>query len=389
MTSTTDLDEPLLVKSRRFQSFVDSMPIAMILADPAGTIRAVGRKVHEDFGYRPEELVGQNLTVLMAEPHRERHDDYIARYLETGEQRIIGAPRIENALHKNGHAIAVEVNIGEAEIGGEQYFVGLLRPIESVISDRSQMQTMLAELAHISRVSAMGALATAIAHELNQPLTAIANYAEGARDRLAAREDAEGLAEVIAAIDQCRAQSLRAGQLLHRLREFVKPGESETQSVAVEKLVDDTISLALINGYRQSVVINRDIEHGLPALQIDPIQAEQVLFNLLRNAFEAMSDRPETVHRMRIAARAVGPHTVRITVEDTGPGIDPDVRDTIFQSFVTTKAGGMGVGLAICRQIVETFGGRLELADDDCTLSGACFALTLPAGTAGEGEGEG
>lgn len=384
MTSADTVDQALPVNGDRFQAFMDSMPIAMIVADTGGIIRAAGSKVEEDFGYCPSELVGQNLNVLMAEPHRERHDGYIDHYLKTGERRIIGSPRVENALHKNGHAIAVEVNIGETSITGERFFIGFLRPIQSVVSDRNQMQTMLAELAHISRVSAMGALATAIAHELNQPLTAIANFAEGARDRLAKRDDADDLSEVIDAIDKCRAQSLRAGQLLHRLREFVKPGETEARTVAVERLVDDTISLALINGYRQSVVIDRDIEPGLPLLKIDAIQAEQVLFNLLRNAFEAMSDQHETVHRMRISATALGQHSVRITVEDTGPGVDRDIRDQIFDSFVTSKAGGMGVGLAICRQIVETYGGSLELCDE-CKLSGACFALTLPAAPNGEG----
>lgn len=384
MSSAEELDAPLSLGSDQLQAFMDSMPLALIIADPSGTIRAAAQSVHKDFGYRPEELVGQNVNILMAEPHRERHDDYIARYLETGERRIIGAPRVENALHKNGHAIAVEVNIGETVIGGERLFLGFLRPIQTVVSDRNQMQTMLAELAHISRVSAMGALATAIAHELNQPLTAIANFAEGARDRLAKREDAGELVEIIDAIDKCRAQSLRAGQLLHRLREFTKPGETDTRTVAVEQLVDDTISLALINGYRQSVVIDRDIEPGLPLLKIDAIQAEQVLFNLLRNAFEAMSDQHETVHRMRISATAIAQHSVRITVEDTGPGVDRDIRDHIFDSFVTSKAGGMGVGLAICRQIVETYGGSLELSEG-CKLNGACFALTLPAAPNGEG----
>ncbi|WAT16718.1 PAS domain S-box protein [Aurantiacibacter sp. MUD11] len=367
---------------------MDNMPIAMILADRGGIIRAVGNKIEDDFGYRPDELVGRNLHILMSSPHRERHDGYISRYLETGERRIIGAPRIENALHKNGHAIAVEINIGETELGGERMFIGFLRPIEAVRSNRQQIQTMLAELAHISRVSAMGALATAIAHELNQPLTTIANFAAGARDRLAAREDSEELEEVIAALDNCGNQAVRAGQLLHRLREFVEPGDHESDAVPVEELVDATISLALINGYRRSMVIDRNIPHGLPPVRIDAIQAEQVLYNLLRNAFDAMSDGPDKQHRIELSACKVGESAVAIAVEDSGPGVPADLRDKIFQSFVTTKSGGMGVGLSICRQIVESFGGTLEL-DGRSKLGGARFVMTLPCGFPDVDAGEG
>lgn len=358
---------------------MDSMPIAMFLVDCEGGIRAVGAKTQEDFGYQSSDLVNHNVNVLMSSPHRERHDAYIARYLKTGERRMIGCPRIENALDNSGHAIAVEVNIGEVMLGDQRMFVGFLRPIESTVSNRQQLQNMLAELAHISRVSAMGALATAIAHELNQPLTTIANFAAGARDRLAAREDSGDLEEVIAAIDHCGNQALRAGQLLHRLREFIEPSAKDAEFVSVEKLVDDTISLALINGYRRSMVIDRDIPHDLPPVRIDAIQAEQVLYNLLRNAFEAMSEKHETQHHLELKAYRVGEHSVAISVEDSGPGVPPEMRQRIFQNFITTKPGGMGVGLSICRQIVESFGGTLELGEPG-RLGGAKFVMTLPCG---------
>ncbi|GAA0273291.1 hypothetical protein GCM10009127_12170 [Alteraurantiacibacter aestuarii] len=378
MTVFIDDDLPLALDSAQMSSFMDIMPIAIILADQQGIIRAAGRAVENHIGYAPKELVGQNLKILMASPHRERHDGYIARYHETGERRIIGNPRIENARHKNGHAIAVEVNVGETMIEGQPYFLGFLRLIEADATDRQQIQTMLSELAHVSRVSAMGALAAAIAHELNQPLTSIANFAAGARERLLARDDAEELAEVTDVLDICSRQAVRAGHLLHQLRDFLRPAEAGAELVSVEALVDATISLALINGYRRTIELDVDVPGNLPLLMIDHVQAEQVLFNIVRNAFEAMQDDHERPHKVRITARALDAGMIEIAIEDSGPGIDPSVQGRVFDSFVTTKPRGMGVGLTICRQIVEAHGGSID-ADNSTALGGALFRLQLPA----------
>lgn len=378
MITIADGDAPLALDSAQLRTFLDIMPIAMILADRDGIIRAAGHTVEDHFGYSPGELVGQNVSILMGSPHQARHDGYLRHYQETGEKRIIGRPRIENARHKNGHAIAVEVNVGETELDGRPYYLGLLRLIEATETNPQQIQTMLSELAHISRVSAMGALSTAIAHELNQPLTSISNFAEGARDRLKQRADADELGEVIEALEICSEQAVRAGQLLHRLREFLKPPAQQTEQVAVEEIIDATISLALINGYRRKIELDLDVPDNLPLLCVDHVQAEQVLFNLVRNAFEAMENDLEHAHKVRISARALDRAMVEIKVEDSGPGIDPKVRDKVFDSFVTTKRDGMGVGLAICRQIVEAHNGHLE-AGDSKELGGAMFRLTLPS----------
>lgn len=378
MITIADGDVPLALDSAQLRSFLDIMPIAMILADHDGIIRAAGHTVEEHFGYSRDELVGQNVSILMGSPHQARHDGYLRHYQETGEKRIIGKPRIENARHKNGHAIAVEVNIGETVIEGHPYYLGFLRLIEAAETNPQQIQTMLSELAHVSRVSAMGALSTAIAHELNQPLTSISNFAEGACDRLKQRADAEDLGEVIEALEICSEQAVRAGQLLNRLREFLKPPAHKTELVPVEEIVDATISLALINGYRRKIELDLDIPGNLPLLRVDHVQAEQVLFNLVRNAFEAMEDDLDHPHKVRISAHELADDKVEILVEDSGPGIDPKVCDRVFDSFVSTKRDGMGVGLAICRQIVESHKGRLVAGESEA-LGGAKFSLTLPS----------
>ena len=361
-------------------AFLATMPLAMIVADRNGTICACSSKVEEQLGYSEADLKGQDLAILMGSPHAERHASYLRRYHETGERRIIGNPRLENVRHKNGHALAAEITVGEAEIDGRQMFIGILRLLERQESNR-QTQTLLEQLAHVSRVSAMGALSTAIAHELNQPLSIIANLAEGAQTMLRRRPDAEDLGEIIAVLDKCSQQAVKAGQLLHRLREFVRSGEVQPRPLGVDKLVDDTISLALINGYRRTVTIERDLPPGLPPLLVDPLQAEQVLFNLMRNAFEAMDPVTDRAHVLRISARLADKGFVALTVSDSGPGIDPDIHATLFQSFVTTKVGGMGVGLSICREIAESYGGTLDL-DGESALGGAAFTVTFPVAPA-------
>lgn len=377
--------EPAELSRHRLRAFFQIVPVAMVMADPSGTIRAVSQRTGELFGYAEDELIGQNVRILMGSPHRERHDGYLASYLKTGERRIIGNPRVENAQHKDGHAIAVEITIGETEWAGETLYLGVLRPLEAQESNRQQIQTMLSELSHMSRISAMGALATAIAHELNQPLAIISNFTEGAREILCKRTDADELQDVIDVLEQCSQQAVRAGQLLHRLRDFVKSGNPLQSTVPPEEIVDASISLALINGYRRTVTIDRRVEANLPPLGIDPLQGEQVLFNLIRNAFEAMEQVTDRAHRMIITVRRASPGFIEFAVEDNGPGIDPEIRNTLFASFVTTKAGGMGLGLPICRQIVEACGGWL-IDEQPQDLEGARFVFSLPVAAAADAE---
>ena len=354
----------------------------MIVIDESGLIQGFGRAAEEMFGYSEAEVVGRNVSMLMAPPHRERHDQYIARYHATGEKRIMGTLRVENACDKQGRFFPVEISIGEAHAQGLRFYVGFLRDAGTTAASHRKINAIMAELAHTSRVSSMGALATAIAHELNQPLTSIANYAAGVRDVLLQRSNAED-EELIRILDLCSRQAVRSGQLLHRLREFVKGGEPLVESLHVEQLVDEAIKLALINGYRRHVRITTDIPPDLPLLRVDRLQLEQVLFNLIRNGFEAMDAERTGGHAMHIAARLAS-GMVEVSVCDSGSGIDPSVRDNLFDNFVTTKGGGMGVGLAICRQIVESYGGRIW-SDNDSELGGARFSIALPADDAGPG----
>lgn len=363
-----------------------AVPLAVIIIDRQGTIRAFSKMAEELFGYRLDEIIGRNIRVLTPPAIADQHDGFLEQHRNTGENRIIGSNRIEMARHRAGHHFPVELRVTELRIGGERGYIGFLRGIGGTDLQNRDARSMLADLAQASRVSAMGALATSIAHELNQPLTNIANYTKGLCNLVAREDEFRGRDEVIRILEECSSQAIRAGQLIHRLRDFVRGGVPESGPNLVPDLIRDATALAMINGFKRSIHLVYDLESGLPPVEVDHLQAQQVLFNLLRNAFEAV-DITDGDHRhdILIGARLLDCGFVEMRVEDDGPGIDPAIAGSLFDSFVTTKGGGMGVGLAICRQIVEAYGGRIW-ADRSEALGGAAFHFTLPISHAPGGE---
>ena len=372
-----------LSQGEQLRVILEASPSAMIVIDDAGIIRGFGKAAQKLFGYSEAEAIGHNIGMLMAPPHAARHDAYLKRYHTTRERRMMGFTRVENACDCQGHIFPVEITIGEAQADGRTYYIGFLRDVGEQLADRRQLRDILDELAHASRVSAMGAFATAIAHELNQPLTAIANYAEGVRDMLARRTEMADREQLVDILDKCSKQAVRAGQLIHRLRDFVRGGQPKIELVDASALVDNSVTLAMINGFRRNVRLETDIPRGLSQVAVDPVQAQQVLFNLIRNAFEAMHADDSAGHRLRISVLPHDENQIEFVIEDSGSGIDPEVADRMFESFVTTKGGGMGVGLSICKQIVESYGGAIW-ATQSAGLGGAAFHFTLPAGRASD-----
>lgn len=373
-----------MTASEQLRVILETSPAAMVVIDGKGRIHGFGKAAQRLFGYAADEAIGQNVSILMASENAQRHDCYLKRCAETGERRMIGHTRVENARARDGKIFPVEISLGEARSQGTACFVVFLRDVTEQLADRRQTRDMLAELAHASRMSTMEAFATAIAHELNQPLTAIANYAEGLRDLLSARTDIENRQEYVDILDTCSKQAVRAGELLHRLRDFVRTGEPHVELVDADSLIDNSLTLALTDRFRQNVIVERDIAQDLPLFAADRLQAQQVLFNLIGNAFEAMHASESGGHKLRIDARIHDDRHIEFIVEDSGPGIDPAVADRMFENFVTTKGGGLGVGLAICRQIVEANGGSIWPANAD-KLGGASLHFTLPIGAAQAG----
>ena len=355
------------------RSILETVPDAMVIIDAKGRILSFSKAAERLFGFAEAELVGENVSTLMPSPDRERHDGYLERYLKTGEKRIIGIGRLVTGRRRDGTTFPMELSVGEATIGDERVFTGFIRDLTERQEYEKRLHTVQAELAHVSRVTAMGTLATSIAHELNQPLTAIANYVETASTMLADNPDSDAIASVRWALDECANEAVRAGQIVRRLRDYISRGETERQVVSLARLVNEASALAFVGAGTQTVDLTVNIAERDLVL-VDRVQIQQVLLNLIRNAVEAMQDLPHG--RLTISAVRRESGFIEVIVSDSGPGLAPEIADNLFAPFHSTKATGMGVGLSISRTIVEAHEGRIWA--DPSPYGGMSFHFTLP-----------
>jgi two-component system, LuxR family, sensor kinase FixL len=361
-------------RAAHMQSILDTVPEAMVVIDERGDIHSFSSTAERLFGYRAAEVAGKNVKMLMPSPYREEHDGYLQRYMRTGERRIIGIGRVVVGQRKDGSTFPMELAVGEMHSGAQHFFTGFIRDLTEHQQTEARLQELQAELVHVSRLTAMGEMASALAHELNQPLSAIANYMKGSRRLLESNADARA-DQVRDAMDKAADQAIRAGQIIRRLRDFVARGESERRVEDVKKLVEEASALALVGAKDKGVRVRFEFAPSVDFVLADKVQIQQVLLNLIRNAIEAMEgrDRRELV----VSTAPAADNLVAISVADTGSGIAPEVGAQLFQPFVTTKAQGMGVGLSISRTIIEAHGG--SIAPRPNSGGGTVFSFTLPA----------
>jgi two-component system, LuxR family, sensor kinase FixL len=371
--SITASAEQVLAREAHLKSILETVPDAMIVIDERGTIHDFSSAAQRMFGYPAEVAVGQNVRMLMPAPYRQGHDGYLARYLTTGERRIIGIGRVVVGERKDGSTFPMELAVGEMRSNDRRYFTGFIRDLTERQKTDARLQELQSELVHISRLTAMGEMATTLAHELNQPLSAIANYMKGVR-RLLERHGGEHSAMMQDAMDKAAAQALRAGEIVRRLRDFVSRGETERRVESIAKLMEEASALALVGAKEQDIRVRTQFDLGVDLVLADKVQVQQVLLNLMRNAVEAMAG---AARRDLLLSTAAGEDSVAvINVADSGPGIDPEIAAQLFQPFVTTKLHGMGVGLSISRTIVEAHGGRIWTEPNPG--GGTIFRFTLP-----------
>ena len=368
------VEEALRTREEHLRSILDTVPDAMIVIDEAGVIQFFSRAAERMFGYVERETIGRNVSVLMPEPDRTRHDSYLSRYRTTGERRIIDIGRIVTGRRADGATFPMHLSVGEMNSGGQRYFTGFVRDLTEQQRTQASLLQLQSELVHVSRLSAMGEMASALAHELNQPLAAISNYMKGSRRLLASSPDPRA-ATIEAALDKAAEQAIRAGQIIRRLRDFVLRGESERRVESLSKLIEEASALGLVGAREQGVLLKFELDPESDLIVADRVQIQQVLVNLLRNAMEAMagSARRELV----VASARVADSMIEIAVSDTGAGIGADAAANLFQPFFTTKEAGMGVGLSISRTIIEAHGGKLRAESNGS--GGATFRFTLPA----------
>ena len=365
-----------LAREAHLASILDTVPDAMIVIDEGGIVQSFSPAAERLFGYSAADMIGKNVKMLMPSPYRESHDGYIKQYLRTGQRRIIGIGRVVVGERKDGSTFPMELAVGEMRSSDRHFFTGFIRDITQRQQSEARLQELQSEVIHISRLTAMGQMASALAHELNQPLLAIVGYVKGSRRLLESGvEDRSGVLRD--AMDKAGDQALRAGQIIRRLREFVTRGDSERRVESVKRLIEEASALALVGTKDQGVRVRFQFDPAVDLVLVDKVQIQQVLLNLLRNAVEAMeaSQRRELV----ISTAAGDDDMVAVSVADTGSGIAPELMSQLFQPFVTNKRHGMGVGLSICRTIVEAHGGQITVEPNPA--GGTIFRFTLRAAT--------
>jgi two-component system sensor kinase FixL len=349
------VNRDLAAREAHLRSIIETMPDAMIVIDEEGAIQSFSPAAERLFGWSAAEVTGKNVRMLMPQPYRDDHDGYLQRYLTTGERRIIGVGRVVVGERRDGSTFPMELAVGEMVSGPQRFFTGFIRDLTDRQKTETRMQELQSELVHISRLTALGEMASALAHELNQPLSAIANYLKGSGRLLA--QEAPPTARVREAVDRAAEQALRAGEIIRRLRDFVARGETERRIESLPKLIEEAGALALVGAEEHGVRVHFRMDPKVDLVLADRVQVQQVVLNLIRNGMEAMegADRRD----LTIGVRGTGEGMAEVSVSDTGSGISEEVAGQLFQPFVTSKATGMGVGLSISRTIIEAHGGRI------------------------------
>ncbi|WP_395812891.1 sensor histidine kinase [Devosia sp.] len=368
-----EVSKSLDERDAHLQSILDTVIDATVVIDAEGGILSFNTSAVRQFGYQSEEVIGRNVSVLMPEPYGTQHDGYLTRYLTTGEKRIIGIDRVVVGRRKDGSTFPMKLAVGEVRSGDRIYFTGFIRDLTEQEESAAKLGQARSELARLARLNELGEMASTLAHELNQPLSAIANYVQGCR-RMLEKLDDEHARRLRGALDETARQAIRAGDIIRHLREFVTRGETDKAPEDIKQLVEEAGALALVGSRERGIksVFEFGADSGM--VLADGVQIQQVLINLMRNAMEAMRDSPR--RELVVRTRPLPDDRMLVEVEDTGPGISEEVAERLFQPFVTSKPGGMGIGLSISKRIIESHGGELTMHRNQA--GGATFSFTLP-----------
>lgn len=370
--------QDLLAREAHLRSILDAVPDATVVIDENGVIQSFSAAAERLFGYRESTVIGRNVSMLMPPPYSEEHDRYIARYLATGEKRIIGIDRVVSGQRMDGSTFPMKLEVGEMTSGERRFFTGFVRDLTERQETEHQLHGLQTELARLSRLTAMGEMASTLAHEINQPLSAISNYLQGC-SRLLETVEHPNAAKIRDALAETTKQTLRAGNIIRQLREFVARGETEKRPENINKLVEEASALALVGAKEEGVKTLFRFDIRIDPVLVEKVQIQQVLLNLMRNAIEAMHgcDRKELLVTTAVAPKDM----IEVSVADTGSGLSEEIADRLFQPFVTTKPAGMGVGLSISKRIIDAHGG--EMWAEPNPGGGTVFRFTLES-AAGE-----
>ncbi len=376
ITRHEEREAALRVREAQLRSILETVPDAMIVIDEAGAIRSFSAAAELIFGYSAAEAIGLNVQTLIPGEREAWQQGYLRRYPASGDRRGVGHGRLTTARRVDGSSFPVELHVGEALVDGERVLTGFVRDISERIAAEERLSLVRRELMQVIRLNAVGEMAAALAHELNQPLAAIANFVTTAELLLDSGAGMDG-DRLKATLISANAQALRAGDIIHRLREFIAKRESEMRIEPVEATLREAVTLLTSGGQHADIELSFGLSPDADFMLADRIQVQQVVVNLLRNAFEALATSPDGARGVLIEARLNKAALVEISICDNGPGLPDAILSRMFTPFTSSKGeGGMGFGLSICRRIVEAHGG--ELVGFNAPGGGACFRFTVP-----------
>jgi two-component system sensor kinase FixL len=368
---------PPSISDVQLASVLDTAADGIIITDRNGVILTYNKACERLFGFSPAEMLGRNVTALMPPHYAAAHDGYIANYLSTGRRRIIGIGREVKAQHRDGTVIPVHLSIGEAKTTSGSQFIGILRDLRARNESEQRLSQLQSNLVRMARVSAIDEMGAALAHELNQPLTALMLYLQ-AVERACAKQSATNPLPtgVLAILEKAVREAERAGSIIQRMRQFVEKRDPVRRMVDLNPLIEDAVELTLL-GSAPGTRIERELAADLPKLLLDSVQIQQVVVNLVRNGLEAVKACDRQVVTVSTLCTEAG---VAIRVEDSGPGIRADAVAHLFKPFSSSKSQGLGLGLAISRSIAQNHRGELTV-DPGGDGRGAAFTLHLPLPT--------
>ena len=370
------------VSEARFASVLDTAADGIVVIDESARILAFNKSCETLFGYRAEDVIGKNIKLIMPPRYADEHDRYVDNYRRTGERRIIGIGREVAGMHSDGTVFPVELSVGEAKTPEGRQFIGILRDLRPRKTVEQRLSQLQAQIVHMTRLSAMDEMGAAMAHELNQPLTALMLYLQAVMRSVKSANGPMKPEQVIAVIEKAVAEAERAGGIIQRMRQMVEKREPERSRADLRAVVDEAVDLSDFVAQGSTVTIRRDLGSEPLLVHVDPIQIQQIVLNLLRNAVEVARESDERTVRVAVSRSQC---QAIVTVSDSGPGIPDEVAQTLFRTFSTTKKSGMGLGLAISRSIAQNHGGDLSV-EPGGDGRGATFILTLPLGEAADGD---
>ena len=357
----------------KYRIVVETASDAVISMDENGLVILANPAIKSIFGYEPKEIIGKPLTMLMPQSMRKLHETGYKRYLKTGERRLNWRGTEVMAQRANGEEFPVEVSFGEMTINGRKMFTGFIRDITEKKRAEEALRVLEAELTRMTRVMTMGQLTASIAHEVSQPLSGIVTNASTCLRML--NNDPPNVDGARETVQRTIRDGHRAADVITRLRTLFSKKEINIELVDLNEATEEVLALLLSELQKDGVLLQHRFDENLPRVMGDRVQLQQVILNLLRNASDAMSMVNDCPKRLLIWTEADG-DLVRVSVQDSGVGFDPQTAHRLFESFFTTKQEGMGIGLSVSRSIVEAHHGRLWATRNDG--AGATFAFSIP-----------